>query len=248
MQFKRHIVVSLVCLFVVNIAFGNLPTTTVVVNAKQAIFNIDSSSILLVTPSKKKEINLFSDSKLKYQQIVTAQKGFFERLLEWLAEKLFRNAGYDNILTTRKLIVGTICVVAIALLIWLLSRSEFVSLIKPKPKSTSFNFTDLVEDLDKINFEHQINSAIADENYRLATRWNYLKILFLLDKNKLILFASHKTNIDYKYELKDKKLQTDFTRLSYIYDYVWYGKFEITALDYHEQVSDFINFESTMHV
>lgn len=209
---------------------------------------IDSSEIKTITPSKAKEDKLFSDPKLKYKQTITAQKGMFERFLEWLAEKLFGNAGFDNVITARQIIIWTIIIAAMALLIWLLSRSDMVSLIRAKPKATAFNFIDVIEDLDKINFEEKIKVALADGDYRLATRWHYLKILFIMDKGKLIKFASYKTNIDYRYELKSKKHQHAFIRLSYIYEYVWYGKFVIGITDYKLKETEFADFEKEINV
>ncbi|MDP3146778.1 MAG: hypothetical protein Q8N66_15320 [Bacteroidota bacterium] len=226
-----------------------VPPTKITVNVQANLNNqIDSSDITVTSPSKEKETKLFSDSKLKYKKNIIAQRGIIERFLAWLAEKLFGNAGYDNVLTARKIIIWTISIGAMIFLIWLLSKSEMVSLIKPKPKATSFNFIDVVEDLNKINFEEKIKAALKEEDYRLATRWAYLKILFLLDKNKLIEFASYKTNIDYKYELKNKKHQIDFVRLSYIYEFVWYGKFVISSSDYSERETEFINFEKELGV
>lgn len=209
---------------------------------------IDSTKIDTKAPSKEKEAEVFSDSKLKYRQTVSAQKRMLERFFAWLAEKLFGNAGVESIMTAQKIVIWTICIAAVALVIWLLSRSDMVSLIRPKPKATAFNFMDVIEDLDKINFEEKIKHALTDNDFRLATRWHYLKILFLMDKAKLIEFASYKTNIDYRYELKSKKHQNAFIRLSYVYEYVWYGKFIIGINDYKEKEIEFNDFEKELGV
>ncbi|MDP1800944.1 MAG: hypothetical protein Q8L81_06315 [Bacteroidota bacterium] len=246
MFLKKHILLSLFFLFFVEATFGTLSTNIIVDVPKQV--QIDSAKIVTVSPSKEKEDKLFADPKLKYKQTITAQKGMFERFLEWLAEKLFGSAGFENVITARQIIIWTIIIVAMGLLIWLLSKSDMVSLIKPKPKATAFNFIDVIEDLDKINFEEKIKMALADSDYRLATRWHYLKILFLMDRSKLIEFASYKTNIDYRYELKSKKHQHAFIRLSYIYEYVWYGKFVIGITDYKLKEAEFANFEKELNV
>lgn len=208
----------------------------------------DSSKIILLQPSKQKEAELFSDPKLKYKQSVSAQKGMLERFFAWLAEKLFGNAGFESVITAQRIVIWTVCIAAVVIIIWLLSRSDMVSLIRPKPKTTAFNFMDVLEDLDKINFEEKIKLALSDNDFRLATRWHYLKILFLMDRAKLITFASYKTNIDYRYELKSKKHQHAFIRLSYIYEYVWYGKFIIGISDYKEREIEFNDFEKELGV
>jgi len=245
LAFRKYILLNLFFLIFSSISFADKPG--IIVDLSPQV-KIDSSKIITLSPSKEKEEQIFSDPKLKYKQTIAAGKGMFERFLEWLAEKLFGDAGFDSISTARQIIIWTICIVAVTLVIWLLSRSDMVSLIRPKPKATAFNFMDVIEDLDKINFEEKIRSALADNDLRLATRWHYLKILFLMDKSKLIHFASYKTNIDYRYELKSTKHQHAFIRLSYIYEHVWYGKFVIGINDYKEKEVEFNDFEKQLDV
>lgn len=245
MILRKHILFSLFFLFFNGISFADTPNIIVDLSAK---VKIDSSKIETLSPSKEKEEKLFSDPKLKYKQTITAGKGMFSRFLEWLAEKLFGDAGFDSINWARQIILWTISIAAVAIVIWLLSRSDMVSLIRQKPKATAFNFMDVIEDLDKINFEERIKAALADNDLRLATRWHYLKILFLMDKSKLIAFASYKTNVEYRYELKSTKHQHVFIRLSYIYEHVWYGKFIIGINDYKEKEIEFNEFEKQLNV
>jgi hypothetical protein len=199
----------------------------------------DSTEIKTRYPSKSKEEQIFSDSKLNYKKNAVDKKGMFERFLEWLAEKLFGKAGYDNISTAREIIIWTIVIISVAVIIWLLSRSELISLVKPKAKATAFSFSDITEDLDTINFNQQIQDALAHNDYRLAIRWHYLKILFLLDKKSLITFAPFKTNIDYNNELKGKNIHSSFGTLSRIYDYVWYGQFNLNEQSYQNNAAEF---------
>ncbi|MBA3663350.1 MAG: hypothetical protein H0W61_03965 [Bacteroidetes bacterium] len=199
----------------------------------------DTSEIKTIRPSKEKEKQIFSDPKLSYKKDIVAKKGMFERLLEWLAEKLFGKAGYDNISTARSIIIWTIVVLSVGIIIWLLSRSELVSLIKPKAKATSFNFTDVTEDLDSINFDQKISDAVKTGDYRLAIRWHYLKTLYIFDKRELITFAPFKTNIDYGNELKGGNDHKDFVKLSRIYDYVWYGQFNLNEANYNNNAREF---------
>jgi hypothetical protein len=208
----------------------------------------DTSAIKITKPSKQKEDAVFSDSKLKYKQNIKTRPGLLERFLEWLAEMLFGKAGYRNVDLTRKIIIWTIIIASFVIIIWLLSRSQLVSLIKPKHKATAFNFSDVTEDLNAINFEARISEAVKNDDFRLAIRWHYLKMLFVLDQKKLIAFAPYKTNIDYKYELKDKQALNFFLSLSRIYEYVWYGEFKVTSANYASNAQDFNDFEKQVNV
>ena len=67
----------------------------------------------------------------------------------------------------------------------------------------------------------------------------YLKCLKVLANKKTIEWHFDKTNTDYLNEIKDSKLKVLFKRVSYIYDYVWYGEFPIDADGFNRNTSDF---------
>jgi len=213
----------------------------------------DSTEIKLIKPSKEKEEAVFSDSKLKYENKGVDGKGIFQRFLEWLAELIFGNSNSKNTRIARDIIIWTIIIIAFAVIIRLLFKTQLISLVRPKTKATAFNFTDITEDLNTIDFEKKISEALLQSDYRLAIRWRYLKILFMLDKKNLITFAPFKTNLDYYHELsksnskinelKENNFHTSFTKLSRIYEYAWYGQFILKETDYGNNASDFITFE-----
>ncbi len=171
-----------------------------------------------------------------------------EKFQEWLAEQLFGGGGYNNIAMARQIILWSVIIISVAVLIWLLTKTEFVSLIKPRPKSTSFNFSDITEDLSAINFDAQISEALKRSDYRTAIRWHYLKILFMLDKKQMIVFSPYKTNIDYGYELKGKNFHPGFVKLSRIYEYVWYGQFALNETVYKSNAAEFETIEKQIGV
>lgn len=208
----------------------------------------DTSAIHVITPSKAKEEAVFADQKLKYKGDVKAAPGFFDTFLAWLAYKLFGKVSPENVGNARNIIVWSTVMISLVVLIRLLLRTDLVSLTKQKAKSTAFNFTDLTEDLNAVNFDQRIAEALKNADYRLATRWQYLKMLFLLDKKQVISFAPYKTNIDYKYEIRDKNLQDVFTSLSRIYEYVWYGRFVITEYNYALNSEKFSALEKQLNV
>jgi len=78
------------------------------------------------------------------------------------------------------------------------------------------------EDLDVL-----LNKAIAQANYRLAIRFEYLKILRQLSLFELIDWQVQKTNLDYYNEINNAQLKPVFKESTLLYDYVWYGNFNI---------------------
>jgi len=82
-------------------------------------------------------------------------------------------------------------------------------------------------DLHQTNFDQLIADAINQKNYRLAIRYYYLYLLQKLADNELIGYHAEKTNADYRNELKNASIISDFTYVSYLYNYIWYGEFEV---------------------
>jgi len=61
----------------------------------------------------------------------------------------------------------------------------------------------------------------------------------LSDKNT-IEWDIEKTNSDYIREIKDNKLKQDFQFLSYIFEYSWYGEFELNDNDFSKAEAAFL--------
>lgn len=77
------------------------------------------------------------------------------------------------------------------------------------------------------DIQQLINKALADKKFRLAIRYYYLYILQLLSERELIDWQQQKTNDDYMTELSESPFKNEFRKATTLYDYVWYGEFEI---------------------
>jgi len=191
---------------------------------------------------------VFGDSKLQYNIKTKYEPGMLERFINWLSDLIFGDRNTDNIQLTRKIIIWAIILASLGVIIWILLKSDLSRLIIPKSKLTTFNFSELTEDLSTINFDKMIDEACKDEDYRTAIRWHYLKTLYLLEKANYLVFQPSKTNIDYQNDLKKTNLVKEFVSISRIYDYVWYGKFLVDETKYHNLKKDFTTFENQLHV
>ncbi|WP_290702030.1 hypothetical protein [Lacinutrix sp.] len=85
------------------------------------------------------------------------------------------------------------------------------------------------EDIHETDFDRYLKKAINDKNFRLATRYYYLALLKNLTDLKTIEYHKDKTNTEYLFEIENKNLRSQFSEVSYIYSYVWYGEFPIDA-------------------
>lgn len=97
------------------------------------------------------------------------------------------------------------------------------------------------ENIENLNFKQLIEKAKSQSDYRRAVRYYHLWILQRLTEKKLIHWNKNKTNYDYFLELNEKKIQSDFSNNSYIYDYIWYGNFDLNREEFTTAESNFLN-------
>ena len=95
------------------------------------------------------------------------------------------------------------------------------------------------EHIESINLDKFIEDALATRDYRLAIRYMYLKCLKELSVYNFISWHFDKTNLDYFSEIQDPQLKANFKKVSYVYDYVWYGEFAIEEREFISAKKDF---------
>jgi hypothetical protein len=136
----------------------------------------------------------------------------------------------------------------LAFLILYLSNSN-VGLFRRKDKSIeNANFDELqTENIFAIDYQKQIEKAVAGGNYRLAVRLLYLRLLKSLSDKKIIDYQPDKTNFDYLLQLHSTRHYADFFRLTRNYEYSWYGLFPIEPSNFEIIRKEFENFETHLH-
>jgi len=68
---------------------------------------------------------------------------------------------------------------------------------------------------------------LATQDYRLATRLLFLRLLRTMADRNIITYSIEKTNFDYLFELSGSQYFNNFSALAKGYEYVWYGNFTI---------------------
>lgn len=83
------------------------------------------------------------------------------------------------------------------------------------------------ENLLKANLVKLIENLVAQKKYREATRAYFLLVLQRLHNQGIIEWKKPKTNFDYVYEVRDKSFGQSFSRLTYYFELIWYGKQDV---------------------
>ncbi len=96
--------------------------------------------------------------------------------------------------------------------------------IKKEGKTNKNTGDDLdIDDISEVNLHQLLESALSEENYRLALRIKFLIILQTLEKKKFIRWNKYKTNRNYIKEIPDLHKES-FKSIAYNFDQIWYGK------------------------
>ncbi len=213
--------------------------------AQTQTIKYDSVIVKTTKPTASQEEKVFSQVNLDFAKKIENkdQDSLWDRFWNWLTDLIFGNSSEDSKANMFSIFLWALAISGIIIVIWLLTRTEFTSFLRGNTKNTAFNFSDVEEDISSIDFNTRIKKAIDEKDYRLAIRWHYLKQLNILNERKIINYEPFKTNIDYGFELAKSPYQQTFTDISRIYDYVWYGKYDITMVDYEKLENKFKSFE-----
>ncbi len=201
------------------------------------------TDIKKATAAKEKEI--FSDKEFQYKEDVKETKSWWNAFWDWVFKKLFGEMTIENTERAWKIIKWTFTILFVAGVIILILRAKFRGLLRKGSQNLpGATFTDLPENIESVDIDGLIEEALKNGDYRLAIRWCFLKSLQLLNKNKQITWMPAKTNIDYQYELSDRTMREDFSKLSYVFEYVWYGEMTTNEAFFAKYKSEVEKFNS----
>ncbi|MEM8484141.1 MAG: DUF4129 domain-containing protein [Bacteroidota bacterium] len=120
--------------------------------------------------------------------------------------------------------------VAIGLVLFAVLRvmkMDFRALFSPRDGPVP-EIVELPEELrQETNFIALAEAATNEGHFRLAARMYYMHVLRALDANNIIGWSPRKTNQDYLKECRNSDIHTSFRRLTYLFDYAWYGDFPV---------------------
>ncbi len=166
------------------------------------------------------------DSRFNYEEdIVNNGPSLLDRFLYWLKNKIGSiftdHLAFNSGIGVAMLIV---LILLIVLVVLKLSGVKLKTLLGKKKLDTP-EIEIYSENVHEMDFDQLIAQAISNKDYRLATRFLYLRNLKILTDKDIIKWNPNKTNNSYQYEIADNELRNQFVGTTLIFDYVWYGEF-----------------------
>ncbi|WP_146185125.1 DUF4129 domain-containing protein [Flavobacterium pallidum] len=179
----------------------------------------------------------FPDLKKKYNsdefiyETRSKKKNAWERFLEWLREVFGGNDGNGKSKSVlnlfMKILAGAIILFVIFLIVKAVMNKEGKWIFGKRSDKSILRYDDLEKDLQSVDFEKLIRDTKISGEKRLMIRYYYLWLLKKMSAQGYIEWDTEKTNSDYLNELKHADFRTNFEYLSYLYNYIWYGEFDI---------------------
>ncbi len=180
---------------------------------------------------------LYSGNEFNYTDETEEGGNFISRIINgffnWMGDTFGFNPSPFWSIFLKVIVYLLMAGVGIYFLIRLLSNESPQSMLGKNRRAVA---TVNIEEahIEEIDLTQLINDSIHSGNYRNAIRYLYLDSLKQLSATDKIEWDFQKTNSDYYRELKDPILKNLFKKVSYWYDYVWYGEFDLNEASFNE--------------
>lgn len=169
-----------------------------------------------------------------------------QRKILRLIQSIFGETSLESSAKITTVVVRLFAIILVGFLIYFIIKfligKNGSFLFGKRNKKVAIKEEELHENIHEINFPESISNFERAKDYRSAVRYQFLFALKKLSDRKIITWNPEKTNKDYIAELKNSNLKEEFSNLSYIFDYVWYGEFSIdeeTYLKFKEKYQSF---------
>lgn len=205
----------------------------------------------LITQKKFDKNNLEkykADKDFDYSETVEVKEPtLLDRILNWIGRQIMRFLEWifgvksaQGIFKTILLVLPYIVAgIVLFLLLKFFLKVNSNSIISANNNKSVVSITEEEELIKNKDLAKLIHQAIEQKNYRLAVRYYYLQLLKNLEEKELITWELQKTNEDYSKEITEINLNKSFLKLTRLYDFVWYGNFEINEFEFGKIAADF---------
>jgi len=123
-------------------------------------------------------------------------------------------------------------------IIYFLTQQK-ISLLSRESATSKHETNEESEDIFHLSYTKLIQQAEKEKNYRIAIRLMFLQIIKLLSETNNIHYQPDYTNLHYLQQLHQTKFYNEFFKIMRSYEYVWYGKFDVSTENYNTIKEDF---------
>lgn len=178
-------------------------------------------------------------------------KNAWDRFKEWLynhLKELFNFGDKSKTLNYIDLFLKFLAALLVLFVIYMIAKAilnkEGNWIFGKNSQSKITDYTSIEKNIHLVDFKKLISKAIQEDNKRLAIRYYYLWLLKKMNESQHIEWHPEKTSTEYSYEIKNQEIKNKFNYLSYLYNNIWYGEFEVTEAIFNKTKD---SFDQTIH-
>ena len=229
-----------------SLRYNDLQKRKAHLDSMYRVVAVDSSRRTVVAfPSHFKD-QYRADDEFNYEREKT-DTTFWKRLmakLERLLRKLlgltpdYHISEYGPLIV--KILSGIILLVAVYFIVRLIMKHSGAWVFQKKDEEIYIDINNTEQLIEEADFAKLIVDYERLGDTRQSIRLHYLWLLKDLKQRGLIDWHPDKTNADYMYEIKEGDLRQEFSYLSYLFNYIWYGEFSINNDEYQSAKAAFV--------
>lgn len=191
----------------------------------------DTSKIVVRSFDDNLLQKLKQDRDFQYDRLVEPVKSIWERFWDWVwgqIAQIMRTKQGRTTVWSVLFVLGAAAIVFFIVKVMGMNKEGLFG----RSSGSALPYTATGEDINNISFDEAIRAAIDNRNFRLAIRLLYLQSLKQLSDKGYIEWQINKTNIDYISEVSGKPWQSLFKKLTYNFEYTWYGEMNVADEDF----------------
>tara|TARA_B100000809_G_C15126480_1_gene526454 strand:- start:781 stop:1494 length:714 start_codon:yes stop_codon:yes gene_type:complete len=234
----------------------SLPANAITLDATTALQATQEAVQVDTEPMDKREFENLTDkydgNAFIYERTVE-NSGWWTRFKQWLSD-LFKNlfdfnsdakaADFTDIIL--KIFYVVIFLMVVFFIVKAIINKEGSWIFGKSSDKTIIPVTDIENNIYETDFKSLIAEAEKENNHRRAIRYYYLWLLKTLSEEEIIDYDVEKTNSDYYLEIENKDTKEEFSYTSYLYNYIWYGEFDIDDAQFEKAKKAFTQFLRTL--
>ena len=194
----------------------------------------------------------YSGNEFIYERTVE-NSGWWSRFKQWLSD-FFKNLfdinsdarASDFTDTALKIFYIVIFLLVVYFIVKAIINKEGNWVFGKSSDKNIIPVVDVENNIHEADFKTLISKAESEDNYRLAIRYYYLWLLKTLSQAEVIEYDVEKTNSDYYLEIDNETIKKEFSYTSYLYNYIWYGEFDIDSQQFDKAKNAYTQFLRTL--
>lgn len=226
---------SVIILFIVNCNF--------LIAQKQV--PADTSNVVIRSFNYDELQEFKKDKDFQYHHLSEPPESLWDRFWNWIwwrVHEIMRTQSGRRTVWTILIAAGAAAIVFFIIKVMGMSSGGLFARVD----ESSLSYTTETEDINRISFDDAIKDAIENRNFRLATRLLYLQSLKKLADKGYIHWQLNKTNSDYIKEVTGKPWQSLFKKLTYSFEYTWYGEMNLANEEFQHLQVQFQQFNNQL--